>query len=307
MRLVYQKKNTLLHDINPLIIVSWFIGVLVSVLLIENIFYLSVIFAAMMIYAIIGKIANEWCVMVRYGIWLAPFILIINLFANQSGDTVLLYVKGIPIISDLRITLESFLFSISMILRLLCIISSFVLLSLLVNPDIISDLLLKLRVPRGVVLSMSITMRFIPIILKDAYILKESIRSRGYRLESKGFIKRIKNHSILFMPLLSSAMDRSIQIAESMEARGFNSKRRTIYNNIHLKPVNIPFIISPLLFITILLYLRISKNPDLLLFNQGFVVLYHGSWVTATSIILFFIMFPMLSYPARRMIFIDTV
>jgi|YNPNPStandDraft_1061719.scaffolds.fasta_scaffold01720_7 energy-coupling factor transport system permease protein len=302
MMSIYQKKDTFIHDTHPAVLLSWFISILIVSLIVDNPLYLLVVFSTMIPYVLLGRIAKEWWVIVRYVIWLTPFVLLINLMANQSGVVVLLNIRGIPVLSTIRVTLESLLFSFTMILRLVCIISSFALLSLLVNPDALFDLLLKLRLPRRSILVASITMRFIPVLLKDAYTLKESIQIRGYKLASKGFIKKIKTHSILIMPLLSSAIDRSIQIAESMEARGFSSKNKTIYANIVFKPVDISFIISSFLFIIIVIWLKVRtttlNNPLLSLSD-------HVSWSnTLIYVLSFFTLIPLL-HPVIRKVMVD--
>jgi energy-coupling factor transport system permease protein len=101
------------------------------------------------------------------------------------------------------------------------------------------------------VLTTTITIRFIPCLLKDLDTLQDSLRTRGYQMKDTNFIGRIKRRTTLILPLLSNSLERSIQSAEAMESRGFGSHgKKTFYKNIQTTSVDFFFILlSVVLFI----------------------------------------------------------
>jgi energy-coupling factor transport system permease protein len=145
------------------------------------------------------------------------------------------------------VTLESVVFSVAMSFRLLAVVSAFAVLTLTVNPDDMLQMFLLLRFPYRTVLTTSIASRFVPCLLTDVDLIQNSLRTRGYRLDEGGFLGRIKKRAVLIPPLLSNSLERSIQSAEAMEARGFGSKgKKTFYKSIPTTRVDYFFISLPL-------------------------------------------------------------
>ena len=71
-------------------------------------------------------------------------------------------------------------------------------------------------------LMMSVSLRFIPVLLEELekLIMAQTARGASFR---KGNIKeRLKSLSSLLIPLFNSALDRADQLAVAMEVRGFN-------------------------------------------------------------------------------------
>ena len=55
------------------------------------------------------------------------------------------------------------------------------------------------------------------------------MKARGVEFDDGNFIKKAKARAPVIMPLLLNSMDRSMEIAEAMEARGFGAGKRTRY------------------------------------------------------------------------------
>lgn len=119
------------------------------------------------------------------------------------------------------------LFAASMVLLLFTLAASSSLLFLTTSPDELSLALVKLKLPHDLALELSMSMRFVPTLAREAQIIIEAQRARGLNLKS-GFLRRVKNVTPILIPLVVSAMRRCERVAEAMESRCFGaSKSRT--------------------------------------------------------------------------------
>jgi energy-coupling factor transport system permease protein len=57
----------------------------------------------------------------------------------------------------------------------------------------------------------------------DAQTVVDAQRSRGLELDKGNFIKRIKNYIPILIPLIISAIRRSVELAEALESRAFGA------------------------------------------------------------------------------------
>lgn len=85
-----------------------------------------------------------------------------------------------------------------------------------------------------IAMMISIALRFIPTILDETERIKKAQESRGVDFSHGGLIKRIKAVISLIIPLFISAFERSEQLADAMEARGYDPNgKRTKYRVLH--------------------------------------------------------------------------
>ena len=103
-----------------------------------------------------------------------------------------------------------------MSLRMAVVISGFALMSLIISPAESLRLMKGLRIPARSIFMTSLSLRFFPALLEDAQAISEAQRSRGASL------KGIRGKGPVLLPLLSNALERSVDVAEAIEARGIN-------------------------------------------------------------------------------------
>ncbi len=78
---------------------------------------------------------------------------------------------------------------------------------------------------------LSITLRFIPILTEEMDKIMKAQLSRGADFESGNLAKKIKSYVPVFIPLFVSAIRRSAELANAMDARCYNgSEHRTQMN-----------------------------------------------------------------------------
>ena len=78
--------------------------------------------------------------------------------------------------------------------------------------------------PRSALL-IALSVRLLPSLERDGVLLAETARARGLPLSDGGRISRTRHAATLTTPLLGSALERGVDIAEAMEARGYSGGR----------------------------------------------------------------------------------
>jgi energy-coupling factor transport system permease protein len=73
--------------------------------------------------------------------------------------------------------------------------------------------------------------RFVPVLAEEAQTIMDAQKARGLELERGNFLKRIRNYIPILIPLIVSAIRRSLELAEAMESRawGATKKRTNLY------------------------------------------------------------------------------
>ncbi len=98
--------------------------------------------------------------------------------------------------------------------------------------------LLPLKVIRfpahEIAMTISIALRFIPTLLDETYRIMKAQASRGVDFISGKLSEKVRAIVSLIVPLFISAFQRSEELANAMEARGYNpSEKRTRYRLMH--------------------------------------------------------------------------
>ncbi|MDO5424672.1 MAG: energy-coupling factor transporter transmembrane component T [Eubacteriales bacterium] len=129
----------------------------------------------------------------------------------------------------LKITEEGIRQSLFMAIRLVFLILGSTIMTLTTTPNNLTDgiekalrPLNKLHVPvHDVAMTMSIALRFIPILMEETDKIMKAQMARGADFDSGGLIQKAKSLVPLLVPLFISAFRRANDLAMAMEARGY--------------------------------------------------------------------------------------
>ena len=138
---------------------------------------------------------------------LTPFVETIGSHPIWTGPIV-------PVLGQLDVTHEELLSAGVNALRLAAVGFAFAAYALLLDHD---GLLQAVRFARPAALAT----RMMPTLERDAAGFVESLRGRG--VEPNG----VRGHAALLSPLLASSLERGLNLAEAMEARGYGRPGRT--------------------------------------------------------------------------------
>jgi energy-coupling factor transport system permease protein len=240
MKFRYTDKDSPVHQLNPLTKLAWVMSLTVLTFILDHPLALLCLFLVTLLPVISAGIRREWASFMKFSLFLCLTIIIINVLFSYHGAHVLWKMPvRIPVVGVPQITLEAIVFGLSMSLRLLTLISAFTIFSLTVHPDDILQSMLKLKVPYKSVLVASLSTRFVPLLMDDAGRIRDLQRSRGLETDRGNILRRIKNQAAVLVPLLSNSLDRTVQLAEAMEARGFGSgHKRSFYKPLKLTGVD---------------------------------------------------------------------
>ena len=124
----------------------------------------------------------------------------------------------IPVIGQLDVTSEELSEALFQSLRLIAVGLAFAAYALLLDLD---GLLLAGGRLRRSVLAVALATRLLPTLERDAAGYVEALRGRGLAVEG------VRGRVRLISPLVAGSLERSLNLAESMEARGFGRPGRT--------------------------------------------------------------------------------
>ncbi|MCW2276956.1 energy-coupling factor transporter transmembrane component T family protein [Heliophilum fasciatum] len=145
---------------------------------------------------------------------------------------VLFYSEGtalVPLFAGLAITDQGILFGVTMALRMLVIVSSF-LLFLMTTPtrSTVLSLVEYLKVPYDYAFLFITALRFIPTFIEEVHLIRQAQEARAHDF-SGGAFSRVRSLFPLALPLVSISLKRAERMAMAMETRGFGLPGRTHY------------------------------------------------------------------------------
>lgn len=260
----YKNKGTVIHHLNPFCKLAWIVSILIFALIFDNPLYVLLVLLSTLPPIIMGKLVREWLSLMKFTLYLCIAIIVINAVVSNEGSHVLLEASfDIPVIGTPVITLEAIFFGLIMCFRLLAIISAFAILTFTIHPDDLLLSMIKLRLPYKSVLVTSLSTRFIPTLIDDLERITAVQKSRGIELDKGNLLQRMRNHRSFVIPLLSNSLDRAIQVAEAMEAKGFGSgENRTFYKDIAIHRIDVFALVLVLITTTFGIYLHTCGHGD---------------------------------------------
>lgn len=202
---------------NPLISFSFFMGVIALSIVFTNSFSIvfSFLFAFCYYFKLSGK--NALKMLVKFVFPVVIFAGIFNMFFAHYGKTVIFGVK------EINFTLECLIAGLFTGLMIGAVIMWF----FCYNEVVTSEKFLAVfgsAVP-NLALLLSMIFRFVPLMVKTADEIKDA--QKGIGADEKG----LKNAAARFFSLISISLEKSLETADSMKARGFGSKKRRFYSS----------------------------------------------------------------------------
>jgi len=165
-----------------------------------------------------GAGAGVGDVVARSLLWGAPFALMIaavNALVVRDGLTVIARLGDLPPLGAVDVTLEATTYGGILGLRALIVIACFALHSAAVDPDELLRAFRRLSFRSA--LTAALATRMVPVLARDARRLRDAQRCRPGRPASRLAIARA---------VTAGALDRAVDVAATLEVRGYGSTRR---------------------------------------------------------------------------------
>jgi energy-coupling factor transport system permease protein len=145
-------------------------------------------------------------------------VFVVSPFVSQQGSHVLWEGPRVPVLGLLDVTSEELANGGIQALRLAAVGLAFAAYVLLLDLD---RLLHAAGFARRSVLAVGLATRLVPTLERDAAGFVEALRGRGVEVNG------IRGRARLLSPLVAGSLERSLNLAEAMEARGFGRPGRT--------------------------------------------------------------------------------
>lgn len=149
---------------------------------------------------------------------------LLNPFVSGEGDLILWRGPEVAVI-DLEITLEEVVAGIAIGVRLFAV--AVIVGAVLAHMDADRLQAQVARVAPRSALTCALAARLMPTLERDARAIVETARLRGVGLAEGRWPGRLRRAAPLALPLLGSSLERGLDVAEAMTARGYGSGPRT--------------------------------------------------------------------------------
>lgn len=160
-------------------------------------------------------------VALRMGLALALLIVVVNALVVSRGETVWLRLGEVPLLGRVDVTAEAVAAGAVIGLRAAVVMVAFAVYSACVDPD---RVLRALRPIAGrSALTAALISRLVPVAAADASRLRDAGRLRGPAAAPLG-------RAALIRRLMAGSLDRAVDVAATLELRGYSLKPRTSFD-----------------------------------------------------------------------------
>jgi energy-coupling factor transport system permease protein len=213
--LKFRKVYSPIHNLDPRIKFVYVCAIFVVAVIFGEILPLIALFLLQIPFVLLAGVSREWLRSMRGAAFLAAVIFLTNLvFRYLSG--------GYATMADV---VES---AAALTLRFIVLVESFSVFFLTTSPDNLGLALEQTHIPYEFVFAFTTAVRFVPVLAEEAQAIMDAQKARGLELEGGNFLKRIRNYVPILIPLIVSAIRRSLELAEAMESRAWGAtKART--------------------------------------------------------------------------------
>jgi len=213
--LKFRRVYSPIHNLDPRMKFVYVCAVFVAAILFGEIIPLIALFLMPIPFVFLAGVQKELLRSLRGAAFLAGFIFIINIASNFFTSGYVLTATAVET-------------SAAMTLRFVVLVESFSVFFLTTSPDHLGLALEQTHMPYEFAFAFTTAVRFVPVLAEEAQTIMDAQKARGLELEKGGFLKRIRNYVPVLIPLIVSAIRRSLELAEAMESRAWGAaKKRT--------------------------------------------------------------------------------
>ncbi len=214
----FRKVYSPIHNLDPRVKFAYVISIFVVAIIFYQIIPLLFLFVLQIPFVLLARVQRQWLRSLRGAAFLAAFIFIVNVGTDYFTSGYTLTATNVESAAGLT-------------LRFVVLIESFSVFFLTTSPDHLGLALEESHVPYEFSFAFTTAVRFVPVLAEEAQTIMDAQKARGLELEKGGLLKKIRNYVPVLIPLIVSAIRRSLELAEAMESRawGATKKRTNLY------------------------------------------------------------------------------
>ena len=213
--LKFRKVYSPIHNLDPRVKFVYVCSIFAAAILFSQILPLIVLFLVQIPFVLLARVQRAWIRSMRGAAFFATIIFLTNFIVSFLTHG---YVITETIIENAA----------ALTMRFIVLVESFSVFFLTTSPDHLGLALEQTHVPYELVFAFTTAVRFVPVIAEEAQTIMDAQKARGLEIERGSFLKRIRNYVPILIPLIVSAIRRSLELAEAMESRAWGAtKNRT--------------------------------------------------------------------------------
>lgn len=217
--LAYRRLASPLHAARASVGAAWALALIAAALSVEHPLVLGVLAVAIALAGVLAGVGRPLARSLRMAAIVALPIIAVNVLISRNGLTVFARLGDLGPFGQGDLTVEALVYGAVIALKVTAVMSATALASLAVDPD---ELLRGARrLSFRSALTASLATRMIPVLAGDAQRLADAQRTRpaGAR---HGARERVR----LLSAIVGSSLDRAMDVAATLELRGFANARR---------------------------------------------------------------------------------
>ena len=213
--MTYRRRASPLHAARAAVASAWCVTVSVVALSFEHPVVLVALLLTVLAAAGLAGVGRPVMRMLLFSLPFALLIALVNPLVVRDGVTVLVRGGEVPVFGNLDVTLEATVYGAILGMRALVVMACFALHTAAVDPD---ELLRSFRrLSFRSALTAALATRMVPVLARDARRLAEAQRCRPGPPPSRLAVVRA---------VATGALDRAVDVAATLEVRGYGSARR---------------------------------------------------------------------------------
>jgi len=214
----FRKVYSPVHNLDPRIKFVYVCAIFAVAIIFWELLPLIVLFVLQIPFVLLAGVKREWIRSMRGAAFLATIIFLTNFIFTFIG-------------AGYTVTAKNLETAAAMTLRFIVLVESFSIFFLTTSPDHLGLALEQTHIPYEFCFAFTTAVRFVPVLAEEAQTIMDAQKARGLELERGNFLKRIRNYIPILIPLIVSAIRRSLELAEAMESRawGATKKRTNLY------------------------------------------------------------------------------
>ncbi|HLH14127.1 MAG TPA: energy-coupling factor transporter transmembrane component T [Solirubrobacteraceae bacterium] len=210
----YRRRASPLHAAGAGAAVAWCLALGVAALLSASPLVLGALALTVALAAVFAGVGQQLRASLRLALPLCLSIALINALVSRSGLTVIWRFGTLPLVGQVNVTLEATVYGLVLGLRAVVLVLLGTLYSLAVDPDEVLRLLRRASFRSA--LSATVATRMVPVLMRDSRRLREAQRCRPGPAPGRLELLRAST---------TGALDRALDIAATLEVRGYGSPR----------------------------------------------------------------------------------
>jgi len=250
--LKFRRVYSPIHNLDPRIKFVYVCAIFVVAIIFWELLPLAILFLIQVPFVVLAGVQREWVRSMRGAAFLAIVIFLTNFVFSFIGAG---YTNPVYYLE----------YAFAMTLRFIVLIESFSVFFLTTSPDHLGLALEQTRIPYEFCFAFTTAVRFVPVLAEEAQTIMDAQKARGLELERGNFLKRIRNYIPILIPLIVSAIRRSLELAEAMESRAWGAtKKRTNLYVLKMHRGDFVLIVITILILAVAIYIHLSfRIPSL--------------------------------------------